>query len=43
MLQEMKASGVKPSIVSFNSAIDACGKAKQLKAAFDMLEQERPI
>ena len=39
VLTEMKAAGARPSIVSFNSVIDACGKARQLKVAFDLLDQ----
>ena len=35
----MRESGVKPCNVSYNAAIAACGKSKQVKQALDLFEE----
>ena len=37
-MQLMQARGVQPDVISYNAAISACGKCKQLERALSLLE-----
>ena len=38
LFREMQEKGLKPDVVSFNTAIDACARAKQYQKALDLLQ-----
>ena len=41
LLEEMRAAGVAPNVISFNAAISACGKGGRWERALSLLEEMR--
>ena len=39
LLQEMTSNGIKPNVISYNTAISACEKGNQWEKALDLLQE----